>query len=269
MGEWNPMSYEGKDTILRVVRQQAEQLFALAEAPGAWHASTACQGWETCDVVGHVVDTTEGYFEAFDAARAATKREVSSLPEMLESANKGALRFHDLSQAEMMERVRTDFDKMMGILEPLTKEEWEGFIVDHQYMGPVPAFFYAAGQLMDYSVHSWDIREGGRAAHGLDGDAADLLVPYMFLIWQSTLRPDADRTPFEIGIRVGGRNGGDYRVSVSEAGLTYEQAPIDDLTTIEFDAGSMVLATYARTNAGTVRGDPAIAERFLNQFFAI
>ena len=37
-------------------------------------------------------------------------------------------------------------------------------MVTHPYMGPVPAFFYAAGQLMDYGVHSWDIREG--SGHG-------------------------------------------------------------------------------------------------------
>ena len=33
MSEWNAMTYEGKDTILRVVRQEAERLFALAEEP--------------------------------------------------------------------------------------------------------------------------------------------------------------------------------------------------------------------------------------------
>jgi hypothetical protein len=168
-----------------------------------------------------------------------------------------------------MDRLRVDFDKMMGILEPLTQEEWEGFIVDHYYMGPVPAFFYAAGQLMDYGVHTWDILEGRGDAHVLDGEAADLLVPFMFLLWQATLRPDADKSPYEIGIRVTGNSGGDYRVSVGADGLSYQQAPIDDLTRIEYDAGSLVLATYDRTHAGTVRGDPAIASRYLNQFFAI
>ncbi len=269
MGEWNAMSYEGKDTILRVVRREAEQMFALAEAPGAWDAPTACQDWHVGDVIGHLVDTTEGYFDSFAAARAGEQRQLSTLPEMLESANKGAIRFRDLSQAEMMDRIRTDLAKMMGILEPLTKQEWEGLIVDHYYMGPVPAFFYAGGQLMDYAVHSWDIREGQGQAHILAGDAADLLVPFMFVLWQNTIRPDADRTPYEIGIRVGGENGGDYRFSIGPDGMSYTQAPIDDLTTIEYDAGSLVLAAYDRTHAGTVRGDPAVAARFLNQFYPI
>jgi hypothetical protein len=31
MSEWNAMTYEGKDTILRVVRHEAERFFALAD----------------------------------------------------------------------------------------------------------------------------------------------------------------------------------------------------------------------------------------------
>ena len=85
-----------------------------------------------------------------------------------------------------MERLRVDFDKMQGILEPLGPDDWTGLMVTHAYMGPVPAFFYAAGQLMDYGVHSWDIRETSGRGHALSGDAADLLVPFMFAIWQGT-----------------------------------------------------------------------------------
>jgi hypothetical protein len=137
-------------------------------------------------------------------------------------------------------------------------------------MGPVPAFFYAAGQLMDYGVHSWDIRQGTGRAHGLPGDAADLLVPFMFAIWQGTVRTEAVTQPGRIGIRVGGRNAGDYRVTVTGDGLTYEPGDIDDLPAlIEFDAGSMVLTAFGRGNFGTVRGDFAEAERYLNLFFRI
>ena len=64
---------------------------------------------------------------------------------MHERAGEQATRFRDLSQQEMLARLRTDLDKLMGILEPMGPEEWTGFIVPHFYMGPVPAFFYAAG----------------------------------------------------------------------------------------------------------------------------
>jgi uncharacterized protein (TIGR03083 family) len=270
MGEWNAMTYEGKDTILRVVREEAEAMFAMADDPAAWERPTPCEGWTTRDIVGHIVDTTEGYFTAFDAARGTGEAPQHGLTVMAELANAGATRFRDASQAEMMDRLRADFHKMQEILEPIGPEDWTGFMVTHPYMGPVPAFFYAAGQLMDYGVHSWDIRQGSGRAHGLRGDVADLLVPFMFEIWRGTVRSENVTEPFTIGVRVSGRNGGDYRISVNGDGLTYEQGEIESLPTyIEFDAGSMVLATYGRANLGTVRGDRELAERYLNLFFKI
>jgi uncharacterized protein (TIGR03083 family) len=271
VSEWDATSYEGKDTILRVVRDEAGKMFALAEQPGAWEAPTACESWQVRDVIGHLIDTMEGYFASFDIARSGTETpQAYGLGGMHERAGEQATSLRRLSQAEAMERVRADLDKLMGILEPLTAEEWTGMIVPHFYMGPVPAFFYAAGQLMDYGVHSWDISQGTGQAHTISGDAADLLVPFMFVLWQSTIKPDADLSPFTIGVRVSGRNGGDYRVSVSDEGMQFEQGNVDELpAVIEFDAGSMVLTTFGRLNAGTARGDVALADRFLNLFFRI
>jgi uncharacterized protein (TIGR03083 family) len=271
VSEWDATSYEGKGTILRVVRDEAEKMFALAEQPGAWDAPTACESWQVRDIVGHLIDTMEGYFTSFDIARSGTQTpQAYGLGGMHERAGDQATALRSLSQAEAMDRVRADLDKLMGILEPLTAEEWTGMIVPHFYMGPVPAFFYAAGQLMDYGVHSWDISQGTGQSHAISGDAADLLVPFMFVLWQSTIKPDADLTPFTIGIRVSGRNGGDYRVSISDQGMQFEQGNVDELpAVIEFDAGSMVLTTFGRLNAGTARGDVALADRFLNLFFRI
>jgi uncharacterized protein (TIGR03083 family) len=271
MSQWNAMTYAGKDTILRVVRAEAARMFALAEQPGAWEAPTACESWQVRDVIGHLVDTTEGYFRAFDVAQSDAAAPVAyGLAGMHERAGQTAQSFRELSQQQLMSRARADLDQMMGILEPLTEEEWTGLMVPHFYMGTVPAFIYAAGQLMDYGVHTWDIKQGAGSAHGISGDAADLLVPFMFIIWQSTIKPTADLTPFTVGIRVTGRNAGDYRVSVSDQGMAFEPGEIDDLpAVIEFDAGSLVLTTFGRMNAGTVRGDEELADRFLNLFFRI
>ena len=153
MTEWDATSYEGKDTILRVVRNEAERLFEMAEKPGAWDAPTACEDWKVKDIVGHLIDTTEGYFAAFETARAGAEVPAAyGLPGMHERAGQAGITLGALSQQEGMDRVRADLDKMMGILEPLTAEEWTGFMVPHFYMGPLPAFFYAAGQLMDLSL---------------------------------------------------------------------------------------------------------------------
>jgi uncharacterized protein (TIGR03083 family) len=271
MTEWNAMTFEGKDTILRVVRSEAQSLFALADRPEFWETPTPCEGWSTRDIVAHIVDTTEGYFKAFDAARGSGEVPAPyGLAVMGQKVDEAATAFRGVSQAELMTRLRSDFDTMMEILEPIGPDDWTGFMVTHPYMGPVPAFFYAAGQLMDYGVHSWDLRQGSGRAHGLSGDVADLLVPFMFAIWQGTVRAADVTEPFTIGVRVSGRNAGDYRVSVSQDGLTYEAGDIESLPAyIEFDAGSLVLTAFGRGNFGTVRGDMELAERYLNLFFRI
>jgi uncharacterized protein (TIGR03083 family) len=271
VSEWNAMTYDGKDTILRVVRHEADRFFAMAERPETWDAATACDRWSTRDIVGHIVDTTEGNFRAFDAARGGGEvPPPDGLAAMSRLADEGATAFRGVPQRELLDRLKTDFAKMQEILSALGPDEWTGLMVSHKYMGPVPASFYAAGQLMDYGVHSWDIRQTSGQAHALSGDVADLLVPYMFSIWQGTARADLVSEPFTIGIRVTGRNAGDYRVTAGPDGLSYEPGEVDDLpTVIDFDAASLVLTAFGRINAGTVRGDMDLAERFLNLFFRI
>jgi uncharacterized protein (TIGR03083 family) len=269
---WNAMTYEGKDTVLRVVRDQAEGFFKLAEVPETWTARTACQEWDVRDIVGHIVDTTEGYFPAFDAARNHTEVEPPhGLVGMAKRAEEQGKSFRDLPQKEMVDRLRTDFDKMMGIFESLTPDDWTGLMVSHFYMGPVPAFFYPAFQLMDYGIHSWDIREGTGREHGLHSDVADLLVPFMFGIWAGTMREAPNIEPFTVGVRITtGPNAGDTRVGVSPDGMTSERGDVSGLpTVIEYDPGSFVLTAFGRFNGGTVRGNKALADRFLGMFFRI
>ena len=269
---WNAMTYEGRDTVLRVVRDQAEGFFTLADVPETWRARTACPEWEVRDIVGHIVDTTEGYFPAFDAARSHSDVDAAyGLVGMAKRAEEQGRSFRDLPQKEMVDRLRTDFDKMMGIFESLTPEDWSGLMVSHFYMGPVPAFFYPAFQLMDYGVHSWDIREGRGREHGLHSDVADLLVPFMFGIWAGTMRESPNVEPFSIGVRVTtGPNAGDTRVNVSPDGMSYESGDLSDLpAVIEFDPGSFVLTAFGRFNGGTIRGDKALADRYLGMFFRI
>ncbi len=272
MSEWNAMTYEGKDTILRVVKREAEGMFAMAERPEAWEAPTTSTGWEVRDVIAHLVDVTESYFLAFDAARGGPPvADAYGVTGMGERLNTEAQALRTVPQAEMMERARADFAKMMGILEALTEDEWTGLIVSHFYMGPLPAFVYAAFQLMDYGVHSWDIRQGMGRAHGLAGDVADLLAPFMMILWQATTSADPSAEPFDVGIRViSGANAADYRVHIGPEGFAYEAGAVDELAVVfEFDPGSLVLTAFGRANAGTYRGDPALADRFLNVFFRI
>src|SRR5215475_2715384 len=261
MSTWNAMTYAGKDTILTVVRKEAEQFFQMVDSDDAWEAPTGAGHWQVRDVVGHLVDTTEAYFVAFDTARAHGEAPPAyGLPGMAARVDQQATAFRSEPRTALVERLRGDFDKMMEIFDALTEEDWTGLLVPHFYMGPLPAFFYPAFQLMDYGVHSWDVRQGTGKAHGLSGDAADLLVPFMFVLWKYTT---ARQDPCQIGIRItSGANAGETRVTVGPDGMDFEPGDVSDLTSIEFDPGSFVLTAFGRSNSGTIRGERTIADTY-------
>jgi uncharacterized protein (TIGR03083 family) len=270
MNDWDATGYAGKENLLRVLRREADALFEMAEN-GPWTGKTACTEWETRDIVGHLIDVTESYFVSFDAARSGTAvADPLGLRVMQESLDAGAKEHRGLAQAEAVDRLRTGFGKMMEISEALGPEEWGGLMVPHKYMGPLPAFFYPWFQLVDYGVHGWDIRQGSGRAHSLMGDTADLLAPLMFILWQATTDVPADMDAYAVGIRVSGRNAQDCLVNISVDGLSYAQEDVSGLpAVIEFDPGSLILTAYGRVNAGTIRGDRAVADQFLNSFFRI
>lgn len=271
MSEWNGMTYEAKDNMLRVVREQAEGMFALAEPKDVWTMPTNSTDWQVRDVIGHIVDVTEGYFVGFDAARAEQEGpEAHGLQIMAKRLDEHAQEFRELSQQEMLDRLRTDFEKMMGIFEGLSEDDWTGLIVNHGYMGPLPSCIYPAFHLMDYGVHSWDIRQALAQEHALDGETADLLVPFMFVLWQSTAQTDFEDT-FKVGVRIlSGENAGDTVLTVSPEGMAYEPGSVEGLDVVyEFDPGSFVLTAFGRANAGTFRGDRDLSNRFLRLFLRI
>jgi uncharacterized protein (TIGR03083 family) len=271
MSEWNFMDYDSKDNLLRVLRHEAGGLVALASEPGAWEAPTAAGHWQVRDVVGHLVDTTEGYFTSFDAARGTGKApEPLGVRGMDKHVDAGAQAFRGTSQGELVGRLQNDFAKMIDMFDALTEDEWGGLQVPHGYMGPLPAFFYPIFQLVDFALHAWDIREGLGVNHGLSGDAADLLVPLNFIVWSATHNCGPDTEPLEIGVRVTGRNGGDTKLRAGPDGVTFEPADIEACPAIlEFDPATLILTAYQRMNAGTSRGDPAVIDRFRNLFFKI
>ena len=123
MSNWNAMAYAGKDTILAVVRKEAEQFFEMVDSDDAWAAPTGAGHWQVRDVVGHLVDTTEAYFVAFDTARAHGEAPPAyGLPGMTARVNEQAMALRSEPRAALVERLRGDFDKMMEILDALTEE---------------------------------------------------------------------------------------------------------------------------------------------------
>lgn len=268
---WNFQDPESKDRVLTVLQGEMDAMFDLVADPARWEAPTACEAWEVRDVVGHLVDTTEGYLPAFAGARDETPAdEPLGLRRMAELVDQGAKALRKVPRDELIGRLRDDSTSMMRDFEGLSADEWSALMIPHKYMGPLPAMFYPMFQLVDYAVHGWDIREGMDNAHALSGDAADLLVPVIFVLWQATADVGAVDRAYTVGIRTSGNNGGDMRVDVSPDGVQFAPGDADDCPAVlEFDPATLVLTGYARMNGGTARGDQELAGQFRGLFFPI
>src|SRR3979490_2311468 len=103
MSEWNFTAFASRDNLLRTVRQQSDDMLALAAAPGAWEAPTASGHWQVRDIIGDLGDTTEGYFAGFDAANGkGTVPDPLGVRGMDKHVDEGALAFRDTPQDELL-----------------------------------------------------------------------------------------------------------------------------------------------------------------------
>jgi uncharacterized protein (TIGR03083 family) len=269
---WDFQHPASKGRLLGVLQREIDEMFELTAEPGRWHSPTACPGWEVRDMVGHLVTETEGYLSAFDIARrgVAAAEEPVGVAGMAKTSDEAARAFRHVPRDALLKRAGDDTNRLMHEFESLSDADWSGLIVPERYMGPLPAMVIVEGLLGGYTVHGWDVRQGLGMHHAIAGDAADLLVPFVYLLWSATADTTSVDSPYAIGIRTTGQNGGDTRFDVSEKGLRFEPGDVDECPAIlEFDPATLVLTAYGRVNAGTVRGDRQIASSFRSLFVSI
>jgi Mycothiol maleylpyruvate isomerase N-terminal domain. len=270
----NTLSFAGKPVLLDVIRTEQNAMFDLINDPQNWGVQTRCTEWQTRDIVGHLIDTTEGYLNRWEKAKKGEHTEMLSLPVMAEEVNKGAKSFRKLPREEAISRLKEDSKRMMAILESLTENDWNNFIVEHRYMGPLPAFFYPAFQVMDYGVHTWDIRYGlGDKLRKLDERTAGVLIPFMLITMQSTVDTNSARGLNTVyGIDISGAWGGKWRVTVQDSKFNYKPEE-DDFkgydAVFSFDPSDFVLTAFLRFPGGSARGDPEVIDQVRRMFFRI
>lgn len=270
----NVMQYEGKGHMLSVVRAERQAFWELMDSldDRQWQAQSACTEWQVRDLVAHMVDVTEAYLERWAIARAGQPfPEPRGLRVMARGLDEGAKRFRAVPRGELLARLKEASHRLFEIFDGLTAEQWTGEIVPHVYMGPLPAFIYPAFQLMDYSVHRWDAQQGLGIQQPLTPDAAGTLVPFMFILLQSTL--DADRAQgvaCTCGIRIAGPYGGEWRVNVADGKLTYDAGSAADCPAVlDFDASDFVLTCFQRVAGGRPSGNLGVVQQFRELFFKI
>jgi len=270
----NPMAYGSKETVLDVVRTERSRFYNVIDNPDNWLVDTRCEGWQVRDMVGHMIDVTEGYLGRWDMARRDERPQGLGWTVMASELNKGALAFRSLSRDEAIARLKSASDKLMADFEELNEEQWNGFMVSHVFSGPTPAFCYPAFQIMDYGVHTWDMHWGlGDKDAKLDARTAGVLVPYMFVIWQYSVDQEAAKgVDITYGIKIDGEWGGQWKTQVKDGQFSYEAS--DDLSGAQAvfhfkHPSDMVLTTYQRINGGEVTGDSAVVDKISHVFFHI
>jgi uncharacterized protein (TIGR03083 family) len=270
----NSMDYSGKKTVLDTVRADRAEFYQIIDDPKNWEVQTRCTEWQVRDVVGHLIDVTEGYLDRWKMAREGRPADALGVLVMAQRLDENAKTFRRLPREEVIKRLKTDSDKMMTIFDALTPEEWGSFNVTHPYMGPLPTLFYPAFHVMDYGVHTWDMKWGLGDKNGeLDERTAGVLVPFMFVLMQATLdQPSAKGVDAEIGVVIDGEWGGKWRVKVNDGRFTYAAADrLDGVqATFHFKGPSdFVLTTFQRVQGGETSGDPKVIQQFRNLFFTI
>lgn len=272
---FNPMDYSNKDLVLDVVRTERGRFYDIIDNPANWNVDTRCEGWEVRDIVGHMIDVTEGYL-----ARWAIAEKGDEAPGalgwvvMASKLNDGALAFRLLSRDEAIARLKSSSDKLMAKFEGLSEDEWYNFQVAHVFSGPVASMFYPAFQIMDYTVHTWDMVWGLGDKHAkLDERSAGVLVPYMFIIWMFSVdQAEAEGVDVTYGVKVDGEWGGTWRLKIKDGQFSYEA--VEELGDVDAlyhyrHPSDMVLTTYQRIAGGETSGDPAVIDKLGRVFFQI
>lgn len=271
----NTMDYSAKPLMLDVIRTERARFYDMIDDPKNWEVQTRCEEWQMRDIAGHMIDVTEGYLDRWKIAREGRTINTKGLLVMARSLDEDAKTFRRLPREQAVARLKSDSDKMMAIFDALTADEWNNFIVMHPYMGPLPALFYLAFHVMDYGVHSWDMRWGlGKKDAPMDERAAGVLVPYMLgaLLPSTVDQESAKGVKADIGFIVDGEWGGKWRVKIENG--QFSSTPADNLdgvqATFHFkNASDFVLTAFQRFPGGDASGDPKVIEQFRKLFFRI
>ncbi len=271
MSEWNFTDFASKDNLLRTVREQSDQMMALASEPGVWENPTASGHWQVRDVIAHLVDTTEGYFAGWDAARGeGTVPDALGVKGMDKHVNDGALALRSVPQDELLARLDKDRAQMMSLMQEL----------DAGTLG--------AGSSCPTSTWAHCRRSSIRSRNSSTtrctrGTSAKALAARTR--WTVTRPISWCRSASSCGSRRRSADPSTRSRSVCASRETTEarpgrrsrprgsrSSPVTSVicrSVLDFDPASFVLTAMGRTNGGTAHGDGSLTERFCNLFFRI
>ncbi len=271
----NAFDYGDKDIVLDVVRTERQGFYDVIDDPANWNVQTRSELWEVRDMVGHMIDVTEGYLAGWERAlKGEAPIAAVGTGVMAETLNEHAMALRSLSREEAIDRLKSASSKMLGIFDKLTADEWNNFLVGHYYMGPLPALFYPVFHVMDYGVHTWDMHWGlGDKEAKLNSRTAGVLVPFMLILYSATVEPSsAAGVDVTYGIDVAGEYGGCWIARVKDG--QFESEAAGDLSEAQAvfsysHPSDFVLTAFQREDLSETTGDPEVVRQVQRLFFTI
>jgi uncharacterized protein (TIGR03083 family) len=266
--------FAGKETLIRLVRQEFQTAFDMMvkASEEEWHAQTPCALWEVRDMAGHLLDAAYCYLGYFKQGEHGWPTEdPRGMRAYGDALGQSALEYRNVYRWEVLGRLEACAELLFMYFDRLTEDEWAGRLVPHKWVGPVPAFLMAAFQLMDYSVHNWDLRKALGQVASVDHEAADTLVPFMFALMQICFAPElAEGVDLTIDVEISTSADEHWTVQVRDGALTFAPgAPEKADAAFSFPCSEFCLDVYQRLQGGTATGDESAIESFRRLFFTI
>ncbi len=271
----NAFDFKDKEIVLDVVRKERREFYRLIDDPANWNVQTRSELWEVRDMVGHMIDVTEGYLSGWERAQNGQEPIAAvGTGVMADTLNEHAMALRGLSRDEAIDRLKSASSKMLEIFDSLDADAWNNFLVGHYYMGPLPTLFYPVFHVMDYGVHTWDMHWGlGNKDSRLDARTAGVLVPFMLILYSATVEPSsAEGVDVVFGIEVAGEYGGRWLARVKDG--KFESEPTDDLSEAQAlfnyaHPSDFVLTAFQRKDLSETSGDPDVIRQVKGLFFTI
>lgn len=266
--------FAGKDTMTRLVRQEyrncLEMLVAADEQE--WHAQTPCEMWEVRDLAGHLLDIAYRYLGYFKQSEHGwPTEEPRGMRPYADTLGRSAREYRSTYRWEVLGRLEACTELLLDYFDRLTEDEWAGRMVPHRWAGPVPAFMMAAFQLMDYSVHNWDLRTALGKDAFVDPEASDTLVPFMFGLMQICFIPErADGLDLTVDVQISTSDDEHWTVRIVDNALTIAPGAAEQPdATFSFPCYEFCLDVYQRLRGGIASGDQSAVDAFRKLFFTI
>lgn len=267
-------AFKNKEYFIGLVRQEYRITFdMLVQASDEeWLLQTPCDMWEVRDMAGHLLDTAYAYLGYFNQAKHSwPTEEPQGMRVYGDALGLSALEYRKVNRWEVLGRLEACVDQLLAYFDDLSEAEWSGLLVPHRWVGPVPAYLMVAFQLIDYSLHNWDLRKTLGKPAFVDEPSSDLLVPFLFSLMQITVLPDlAEGADLTIGIQFTAPRREEWTVRIVGGAFTFEfGAPENPDATFSFTTPEFSLDVYQRVRGGIANGDPDAIAQFRKMFFTI